>query len=365
MKAILLSVVTLMGTPLQATPADNICQPQTLRGFNVDLTLNSSDFDYLYHINVNALRVSLATESAFTEAGAVNHAAIIKVDNYIREAKKRNIKILLDFHTYPGNKKTFSGTPNDKIWTDEELRSKVTNSYKEIAERYKHEDTIIGYDLVNEAAPKKENMATYYNFISNIVSELREVSGSKTLIIQPTIRMNSEGIPTAQHENWKELLRFSNQSLRPSIHFYDPGSYTHQGLIHFKPNTKLPFGLRTQATLDAYFELKLRKLNNFENLIIGEFSTSNYAPNDSLLYTERLIEYFEKNNWSWFYHAFREASIWDPEKELKDGGFVYNDDAKKMSVIRRYLTKNKKSGTCHDAIEEETSSSITKKSPTS
>lgn len=76
-----------------------------LRGFNVDLNLSERDFKSLDELNVNAVRVAFASHPLFDEKGGLDSTAVSVLDNYIRYAKKYNILILIDVHTFPGNVK--------------------------------------------------------------------------------------------------------------------------------------------------------------------------------------------------------------------------------------------------------------------
>jgi hypothetical protein len=47
-------------------------------------------------------------------------------------------------------------------------------------------------------------------------------------------------------------------------------------------------------------------------IYVGEFSTVRYAPGGAQ-YLRDLTDIFNKYNWDWTYHAFRESHFWDVE----------------------------------------------------
>ena len=49
-------------------------------------------------------------------------------------------------------------------------------------------------------------------------------------------------------------------------------------------------------------------------LIVSEFATSRFAPSGtSTKYLRDVIKLFEKNNYYWTYHAWRDADVWSVE----------------------------------------------------
>ncbi len=319
----------------------NALELRIMRGFNVDHRLKERDFIDLKDMQVNALRVSFAVMSMFMDDGSLNQEAVEKVQEYLHYSKGKNIGLIIDFHTFPGNVKKFSGTPSDKIWFDEALRRRLIASYHEFASIFKDENCIIGYDIANEVAPPSEKINVYHEFFEKIIEAINSVDEKKMIIVQPPITLNKNGIPLSQVESWHEIDKFFGKNTIKSIHYYYPGQYTHQGILGFKSPMSLPFPLNSNFGLNQYLSTTVRNIiPAHEKIIIGEFTVSNAAPNDSLHYITGVIDFFEERGWHWFFHAFRYSPIWDPEVVNYGEERIVEKNSPKMQILKRYFKKN-------------------------
>lgn len=313
----------------------------SLRGFNVDLNLTEQDFKNLDALNVNAVRVAFASHPLFDEKGGLDSAAVAVLDRYIQYAKKYSILILIDVHTFPGNIKKYSGSMGDEYWRNADLKNALIKSYAQLAEKFKDESIVIGYDIVNE--PAQAELANYLDFLKQVSETILKISPGKLVLIQPRITLQPNGIPNGQRSNWNEITQLiDDKQIIGSLHYYDPGDFTHQGVHEFPVNQRLPFLLRSEKSLRLYFRKTLsRVLNHSGPVIIGEFSVSNYSPvDDSDLYMNTLLELFERKGWSWFYHSYKEADIWNPQMSLTNRGLAPDIASKKYLLLKRHFKLN-------------------------
>lgn len=312
-----------------------------LRGFNVDLNLTERDFKTLDDLNVNAIRVAFASRPLFDDSGGLDETAVALLDNYVRYAKQYRILLLVDVHTFPGNVKKYSGSPDDAYWHRPELMNNLIASYAKLAEKYKHESMVIGYDILNEPAPVERS--DYLEFLKNVTETIVQVSPEKRVLIQPRITLQANGIPNGQRSNWSEIVPLIDDQRRiGSLHYYDPGDFTHQGVRAFPAGQRLPFLLRSESGLAVYFKKTLSQVIAYPGpVIVGEFSVSNYSPvDDAGLYMKSLIDLFEQRRWSWFYHAYKEADIWNPQLKLAGTQLVADGASKKYKLLKEYFKLN-------------------------
>ena len=83
--------------------------------------------------------------------------AIDKLDWAVEMAKKYNILVLICLHGAPGsqNGNDHSGRVGSAKWYEQpKARAKTTEVLKQLAERYSHEDTVWGIELLNEPLVK-------------------------------------------------------------------------------------------------------------------------------------------------------------------------------------------------------------------
>ena len=74
-------------------------------------------------------------------------------------------------------------------------------------------------------------------------------------------------------------------------------------------------------------------------IYVGEFSAAAWAPGAEN-YLRDCIELFEEYGWDWTYHAFREAPVWDVERETSaDGASAPSADNPRKRVLLDALAK--------------------------
>ena len=106
-------------------------------------------------------------------------------------------------------------TPNDgytppydgtSLWTNTSNQDNLVAIWTNIANRYKDEPTIMGYDLINEPLPVRlptetaeQALDKYKNLASRIATAIRSVDTNHILFVECAIAICDE------HENWEDL----------------------------------------------------------------------------------------------------------------------------------------------------------------
>jgi len=110
-------------------------------------------------------------------------------DNLLSWCKKNNIYLILDLHAAPG------GQGNDRpiadvdtlkpnLWQSEVNQNKTVALWKKLAERYKNEEWIGGYDLINETNYKLEENKALKNLFLRITNEIRNIDRKHIIFIE-------------------------------------------------------------------------------------------------------------------------------------------------------------------------------------
>lgn len=138
--------------------------------------------------------------------------------------KKRNIYLILDFHCPYGAFGTQSqGTW--PIWTNSDVQNAFVSTWKEIAEKYKNETIVAGYDLMNEPALPVDGKQEYANLMQKTINKIREVDPNHLLIVEAAVGIEGDD------KSWTRptWVKVEEENIMYSFHFYDPLTYTHNG----------------------------------------------------------------------------------------------------------------------------------------
>jgi endoglucanase len=110
-------------------------------------------------------------------------------DNLIGWCKKNKIYVILDLHAAPGgqgNDKPIADidTLKPRLWESEANQNKTVALWKKLAERYKNEEWIGGYDLINETNYNLDGNEPLKNLFLKITSAIRSVDRKHIIFIE-------------------------------------------------------------------------------------------------------------------------------------------------------------------------------------
>ena len=126
------------------------------------------------------------------------------LDRNIQWAKKHNLRLLLDMHEPPGG----AQLPN-QLGLTAATKTRLENLWVAIAQRYRNEITVLGYDLINEPY-----IADWFAYAPTLISKIRAVDPNHLIYIQTSYHPNDLGKPGKMYP-----LPFNNMVY--DIHFYD------------------------------------------------------------------------------------------------------------------------------------------------
>ena len=218
---------------------------------------NSNTYQKLASVGFNSVRLYInASNSTIENPGNVT-PGFSTIDNQIALAKENNMTIILNVHFTPGS----SGISDRNFFLYPDYQVRLANFWKTIAERYKDEPTIVGFDLINEPTVRLNPGATtnydcngtpylsyfehYTNIIQSVVDAIREVDNNHIILaerlwIDPGQDCHNcwwFGI-NDQRDCWQNYdgnFNFPNISdpagnYAYTYHCYEPNTYCHQTL---------------------------------------------------------------------------------------------------------------------------------------
>jgi len=120
--------------------------------------ITEADVDSLAKWGFNNIRLPMHYEllTPRNEPYVYTESGFALIDSLIIWCKKNDIYLILDLHAAPGGQSAEPISDYDSrypsLWESEENKARTIDLWREIASRYVNEETIAGYDLLNEPA---------------------------------------------------------------------------------------------------------------------------------------------------------------------------------------------------------------------
>ena len=231
-----------------------------------------------------------------------------KTDLVLQWSKQHHVKVVVDLHSPPGGK--FPSTGN--LFSDPKAQEHFLEVWKKIAQRYKGNTTIWGFDLVNEpnddqVSPECKNWQDLALAAGKVI---RGIDPDRTLIVEPAKNGGASG--------WEHFNPLPLDHVVYSFHVYDPIRFTHQHVFNPKESSVSYPGEIDKAMWDREALVKaVQPAIDFArryrvHMYVGEFSAIRWAPGAEK-YLADATSIFEEQGWDWSYHAYREWQGWSLE----------------------------------------------------
>jgi endoglucanase len=173
------------------------------------------DLDRTRDMGMNAARFYL--NHALLDSGA----AWEWIDLNVEWARARGIVLILNMHVPPGGFQSLG--EGLALWQSTTHQDHLRRLWRQIAERYRDEPVIAGYDLVNEPIVP-DSIDQWQEVAESLVREIRSVDTNHLIFVE---RLNGVA---GQWETYGRLnfLDLSDAGIVHELHFYSPIEYTHQ-----------------------------------------------------------------------------------------------------------------------------------------
>lgn len=173
------------------------------------------------------------------------------LDRNIQWAKNNNLRLLLDMHEPPGG----TQLPNQLDLTAAS-KTRLENLWFAIAQRYRNEPTVLGYDLINEPY-----VSNWFAYAPTLIGKIRAADPNHLVFIQGSYNPTDLGKPGMMYP-----LPFNNMVY--DVHYYDTFASSDAGTTPYGDNVDA-FKLGMQSEFDAFYDAGTGKFSYPLN--VGEY----------------------------------------------------------------------------------------------
>lgn len=325
------------------------------RGMTAQLTMTEQDIVDFAALGGNLLRVGFARQPLMRKEPPYDfdEDAFAKLDRILDWCETHGVRVVIDPHTVPGTARNITTVPSDELWKDYRWHELAVRLWSELARREHHRGAVLaGYNLLNEPGVPtgfpESGPGSWNELAGKLIAAVRRFDPDRPLIVEPPVGRPSRFAALIDRmQGMKYLAPPSDPHLVYSPHVYVPQEFTHQGV-----SKDLPSGLQYPGKVDGVFwdKAKLRQalepVREFQRkynvpIYIGEFSAANFTGDSGNRYLRDLIDLFEEYGWSWTYHAWRSAPVWDAEMDSQQAGITRrSSDTPRLQLLREAFRLN-------------------------
>jgi endoglucanase len=138
-----------------------------------------SDAEYIHSLGLNLVRIPINYHLFEDDMNprVIKEGAFEHLDRVIDLCAKHHIYTIIDLHALPGfqNQHWHSDNPTHKalFWKHKDFQDRALHLWEVIAERYKNQPWVAGYDLINEPAePAGEKLFPYYKRLKDVIRKI-------------------------------------------------------------------------------------------------------------------------------------------------------------------------------------------------
>lgn len=158
------------------------------------------------------------------------------IDDNLKWAEENGMRIVLNMH-YPqgGYQSQGNGTA---LWDNEENQKRLIALWEEIARRYKDEPLVVGYGLLNEpVVPSNDDAAgcnKWADLLNKMIKAVHDIDKNHIIFVERILTFQNEKTHELEwsrsDDESKFVLPEDTENVVYEFHFYNPFTFTHQGL---------------------------------------------------------------------------------------------------------------------------------------
>jgi endoglucanase len=282
------------------------------------------DFVYSFRKNfVTEEDIKRIKELGFNCVRVPFHYSVVEkqffwLEKVVEWCKKYGVYCILDFHGVKGAQSddwhADAVGGKGKFWYEKKYQQVFYTIWKKISDKFKNEDIVASYDLMNEPGLKFKNWAKMLSQVFNNTIEIIRNNGDNHIIFL-------EGNNWATKFEFVEFLKYKDNIVL-SAHFYHPIDYTFNFIRGLKyPNEEV----NKQTLYNILVEYKNLSEKYNMPVYIGEFGINLRCDNGCYgeeKYLSDVINIFDELNFHWTIWCYKTIYI----SYYPTGLFVYNEN---------------------------------------
>ncbi len=244
------------------------------RGFVVvtnDSYFSKDDYTRMVRLGANyqVIRLELGKLSNFPGA-SLDPNYLLKLDTLVQLGENAGIKTVFKMTLYG-----ITDFSWEKFWANENnLHEKYLDAWKVVWNRYNDENSVVGYDIVNE--PRKLSMEISYTDLTNryliplyqqLIDESQKINPKKYCLVQSIFMNKGEAINGNQYAEITASIKRKNILFAPHI-YQNQKELVKPTLLRFEKESKMlkapifigEWGFPTFATTDSTIKGRLGQL---------------------------------------------------------------------------------------------------------
>jgi len=176
------------------------------------VTLQDKYFAAIAEAGFTTVRVPIrwSAHAAMDAPYAIEPAFWLRIDWVVAEAKAHHLHVILDFQNY------------DELHSDpDKNEDRFVGIWREIAEHYEKAPSSVLFELLNEPHDRLD-AAKWNAFIVRVLAVIRPTNPDRLVVVGPVSWNKISSLPLL-------VLPAADRFLVPTVHYYDPMTFTHQG----------------------------------------------------------------------------------------------------------------------------------------
>jgi len=182
------------------------------------------------------------------------------------------------------------------LWTDADLRSRVIEGWRFIAEHYADNPCVAGYDIMNEPDPDPSPREALHSFYSDVISAIRSVDEKHIIFL------GKKSFPG----NETEILwggTYDDENIVLEFHMYEDANENSE---QNPEGVDYPTREELETEFEQFFSLpQVQEQTRNRPIYLGEFSALWGSGDEGVQWTADVIEISNQRSIHWTYFSYK------------------------------------------------------------